>query len=68
MNIGWTDNPIRDALAYDAETSAWLETRPKCLWCGEPIQDDTALELDNGYVCHYCVFEHTKIIPEEGVM
>lgn len=61
-------DPIRDAAEYDAEFEAWLQTRPVCIWCGEPIQEDIALELDSGYACHFCVFEHTKIIPDKEVM
>ena len=46
----------------DAEFEEWLQTRPVCMWCGEPIQDDTALELGNGWICNSCVEDNTHYI------
>ena len=59
-----TADPIRDAAEHDAEFEDWLQTRPVCMWCGEPIQDDTALELGNGWICKSCVEYNTRVIPE----
>lgn len=59
-----TADPIRDAAERDAEFEEWLQTRPVCMWCGEPIQDDTALELGNGWICKSCVEYNTRVIPE----
>jgi formylmethanofuran dehydrogenase subunit E len=59
-----TADPIRDAAEHDTEFEEWLQTRPVCMWCGEPIQDDTALELGNGWICKSCVEYNTRVIPE----
>lgn len=46
-----TGNPDRDADRYDAWRQEWLDSRPRCYACGEPIQEDTCL-LANGHRYH----------------
>lgn len=36
----YTDDPIRDAENYQLDQEAWLEKRPICDVCGEPVQED----------------------------
>lgn len=63
-----TDDPVRDAQAADDDFQRWLKTRPICEWCGEPIQEDCALELEDGYMCAQCMSDRIKIIPEREVI
>ena len=35
-----TDNPLHDFYVHDSEETEWLNSRPVCDECGEPIQDD----------------------------
>ena len=41
--------------AHDAEQQAWLNRRPKCEKCGEPIQDDYLYDLDGIILCEECM-------------
>ena len=40
---------------HDAEQEAWLDRRPKCEECGEPIQDEYLFEIDGNLYCESCV-------------
>jgi hypothetical protein len=51
----YTDNPIRDAEAYDREQDAWLARRPICCGCGEHIQNDTLFRIGGQAYCWECV-------------
>lgn len=51
----YTDNPIRDAEAYNLELDAWLARRPICCECGEHIQDDTLFHIGGQVYCWKCV-------------
>lgn len=53
--MGWTDNPLADFNRHDAEQQEWLESRPKCSCCEEPIQDDYLYEIDGEYICEDCL-------------
>ena len=47
-----TDDPVRDYYKYDRICSEWLNSRPKCAYCGEPIQTDYAIRVDGKYYCN----------------
>lgn len=51
--------------AYEREQERWLAKRPKCEWCGEPIQDDYAYRIDDDLVCTHCVDECMEVIEDE---
>lgn len=58
-----TDDPIRDFDRWDEEQSRWLESRPECADCGEPIQEDHCFEYNGEYICPRCNEEcHRKEI------
>lgn len=60
----YTDNPLADFEAWDAERAKWLERRPKCADCGEPIQDDHYYQINGGPVCQYCLDNYRVEINE----
>lgn len=39
----------------DRNQGEWLERRPKCICCGEHIQDDTAVQIRGDYYCDKCL-------------
>ena len=59
--IVFSDDPVRDADRHDAEQERWLKNRPICSICGEHIQDDSALYLDD-WICDECVDANRKWI------
>lgn len=46
----FTDNPV-----LDAEQDRQLERLPKCVECGDPIQQTDALYIHGGYICDGCL-------------
>lgn len=41
---------------YENRTNKWLESRPECGLCQEPIQDEYAYEIPKiGKVCERCI-------------
>lgn len=51
----WTDDPVADFDRYDAEQQRSLDKLPKCMECHEPIQQDDALYINDGYICDDCL-------------
>lgn len=51
----FTGDPLKDAKQRDAEEQAWLDTLPKCSYCGEPIQDEQCYAFD-GDIFHIDCF------------
>ena len=39
----------------DLEQEQWLECRPVCLCCGEHIQDDSAVQIQESFYCDNCL-------------
>lgn len=61
----WTDDPITDFNKWDAEQSDWLERRPHCVNCGEPIQDDYFYMINDEPVCADCLESDYKKETED---
>lgn len=60
-----TDDPLADFARHDAEEQAWLESRPKCACCGEPIQDEYAFEINDELICEECLLvNYRKAVSE----
>lgn len=55
MRLHYTDDPVADYDAYDAECQAWLESRPVCDICGNPIQQDHYFTICGKTICPDCV-------------
>lgn len=56
--------PYEDFLRKEAEEEKWLKTRPVCAWCGQPIQDEHAYEIDGEMVCEDCIEDCRTYVPE----
>ena len=49
----------------DAEEAKWLASRPKCHNCGEPIQQECAVNIDGKWYCDNCLnFIFREVIPD----
>lgn len=65
MAIHRSDDPIRDFDAWEADQEAWLDTRPVCADCDEPIQDDHCYEFNGEYICPRCMEDlHRKDVED----
>ena len=42
----FTDDPVQDFARHDHEQEEWLNSRPKCAYCGKPIQDERLMFID----------------------
>ena len=60
-----TDDPLRDADRYDKICQDWLDSRPKCSACGEPIQEDYAIRVRGNFYCRECEGEAYPLIRPE---
>lgn len=41
--------------AYQASVDNWLDSRPVCIECGEPIQDDFLYDINGDIYCEECM-------------
>jgi hypothetical protein len=57
----YSSDPNIDFLEHDREAERWLESRPVCSICGNHIQEEYALYLDD-WICPDCVKENTKYV------
>lgn len=48
--------------AYEKEQERWLAKRPKCAWCGEPIQEECAYRINDEWVCEQCIDDRREYI------
>ena len=53
----YTDNPLRDFDAWDAEQERKLARLPVCNFCGERIQDEECWCIDTKFICKDCLAE-----------
>lgn len=58
--MSFTDDPERDYAEYCRQQDMKLERLPKCANCGEPIQDDYAIEYKGELYCEECFDWHVK--------
>lgn len=63
-----TDDPAADFEAWDAAREQRLRSLPVCIECCEPIQDDFAFRLDQGWVCERCMeWFRREVMPTGSV-
>ena len=51
----YSDNPARDYDNYCAQQDRELSRHPKCIYCGEPIQDEKLYVIDGDFICKDCL-------------
>lgn len=42
----------------------WLDKLPKCICCGEPVQQEMAVCINGDWYCDACLAEHRELILE----
>lgn len=63
--MSYTNDPIADFDAWDAEQNKRLEQLPECADCGEPIQDEYAFYIDGEWICESCMDSYRReVLPE----
>ena len=50
-----TGDPLTDFHRKDAEEAAWLDSRPKCYCCENPIQEENCFDFGDGLICEECM-------------
>ena len=56
----YTDDPIADAVAYDAELARLEKQVPVCCHCNRPVMDDYYYEINDEVICAECMDMHFK--------
>jgi hypothetical protein len=67
MSNYYTDDPIADFARKDADDQEWLDSRPRCIYCDEPIQTDYCYEIEGELCCEGCLNEHHKKMTDDFV-
>lgn len=60
MGFRYTDDPIRDHEAYEAELARLEEQVPVCCYCNRPVADDFFYEINDEPVCAECLEQHFR--------
>lgn len=60
-----TADPIADFMRRDAEQQKWLDKRPVCDGCGEPIQEQQAFYYADEWFCMECEEECKESVWED---
>ena len=53
--------------AHDRAADAWLNSRPICVSCREPIQDENCYNTRRGLMCESCAKEYARDLAEEQI-
>lgn len=56
----YTDDPVADAAAYDAELARLEEKVPACSYCGRPVAEDFYYEINDEVICASCLDQHFR--------
>ena len=59
-----TDDPLSDFRRKEAEEFLWLQSRPICFECGDPIVEDFLYEFNGYCYCERCVENHKERIDD----
>lgn len=51
----YSDNPVNDFLAHDAEQESQPIKLPRCAECGEHIQQESAVNIGGDLYCDSCL-------------
>lgn len=58
-------DPIADFERRDREQQRWLNRRPRCSCCDEPIQDEKCYEINDELLCLDCLKENYEKWTED---
>ena len=60
--MSWTDDPLADFEAHDAEQEEALRRLPVCYDCGEHIQDEYYYCIGGKNICPSCLEDYREWI------
>jgi len=55
IGFRYTDDPIADAAAYDAELARLEAQVPDCEICNKPVAEDYYYEINDEVICAECM-------------
>ena len=58
----YTDDPVADFEKYDRDCEQWRSSLPECACCGEHIQQESAVKLDDEWFCDDCLNSARRFI------
>jgi hypothetical protein len=53
-----TDDPLADYDRHQDEIDEWMNSLPKCAYCGEPIQDEQCYLINEELIHIDCAHEY----------
>ena len=56
---------LEDYELLDIQHARWLERRPKCSVCGEHIQDEEAIHIEDHWICMECIRTNKEWIDDD---
>jgi len=56
----YTDDPVADAAAYDAELVRLEQQVPVCDYCNRPVPEDFYYEINDEVFCAECLDKHFR--------
>ena len=59
-----TDDPHKDFDRWDRQREEWLESRPVCDGCFNPIQDDHYYDINGEKMCEDCLIHYFRRVIE----
>lgn len=60
MGFRYTDDPVADHEAYEAELARLEAQVPVCGYCDRPVMDDFYYEINDEAVCAECMDKHFR--------
>lgn len=55
MAVFRSDDPVADFDRHDAAQQHWLDSLPRCEWCGEAVQDEVAYHIGDAWIHTDCI-------------
>ena len=52
---------------HEREQQRWLDSRPVCTECGEPIQSEYLFDMDGTLICPECIVRYYRQETEEYI-
>lgn len=61
------DGNLAALAAHDRAADAWLDSRPVCVSCREPIQEAECYETERGLMCEECAKDYARELAQEQI-
>lgn len=61
------DGNLAALAAHDRAADAWLDSRPVCVSCREPIQEAECYDTERGLMCEWCAKDYARELAQEQI-